>query len=131
MAKLECADSSAENPGRETVRGQTYHTYPCTLLALCGVLPATWVKLLLAPYKMSLTTNMSALCTIEGGCYFTDVMHNVTIGYDKTIWPSFGVPPTTVGVSMYILSVDELNQNANDFRLKKITFHYMPASPGL
>jgi len=45
----------------------------------------------------------------------TAILHAFTIGYEKDVRPNYGGDPVTVGVSMYILSVNELSDRNSEF----------------
>jgi len=53
----------------------------------------------------------------ENNVNITALMNSMSIGYDKNVRPNYGGPPVNVGISMYILSVDELNDKNMDYTI--------------
>ena len=46
---------------------------------------------------------------------FSEIITNLTTGYDKRVRPNYGGIPVTVGVSLYLLSISELSEKNMDF----------------
>jgi len=47
----------------------------------------------------------------------TAIMDQMLVGYDKRLRPNYGVDPVTLGISMYVVSTDELSEKNMDFTM--------------